>query len=184
MTSDPPKKPSADEFEYDGPSKSSRKRAAHAAQDLGQELIRMRDGDLDALDLPETLVDAVREARRITSRGGLARQRQYIGKLMRDVDLEPIKAFLASRNKIDAQETERFKRVEVWRERLIVEGAQALEELQRWRPGIDRDEWTRRVSAAQAERARTGATGPASRELFRELRALFEAPAAEASPSS
>ena len=184
VTSDPPKKPSADEFEYDGPSKSSRKRAAHAAQDLGQELIRMRDGDLDALDLPETLVDAVREARRITSRGGLARQRQYIGKLMRDVDLEPIKAFLASRNKIDAQETERFKRVEVWRERLIVEGAQALEELQRWRPGIDRDEWTRRVSAAQAERARTGATGPASRELFRELRALFEAPAAEASPSS
>ena len=177
MTSDPPKKPLPDDFEYDGPSKSSRKRQAHAAQDLGEELIRMRDSDLDALNLPESLVDAVREARRITSRGGLARQRQYIGKLMRDIDIEPIKAFLAARNKVSAQDTDRFKRVEVWRERLLAEGAPALEDLQRWRPGIDRDEWTRRVSSALAERARTGAGGPASRELFRALRALFEEPA-------
>ena len=177
VTSDPPKKPLPDDFEYDGPSKSSRKRQAHAAQDLGEELIRMRDSDLDALNLPESLVDAVREARRITSRGGLARQRQYIGKLMRDIDIEPIKAFLAARNKVSAQDTDRFKRVEVWRERLLAEGAPALEDLQRWRPGIDRDEWTRRVSTALAERARTGAGGPASRELFRALRALFEEPA-------
>jgi ribosome-associated protein len=173
VTSEPPKKPSTDD-EYDGPSKSSRKRAAHAVQDLGEELIRMRDNDLDALNLPETLVDAVREARRITSRGGLARQRQYIGKLMRDIDPEPIRDFLASRHKIDARETERFKRVEEWRERLITEGAPALEELERSRPGLDRDEWARRLSAAQQERARTGATGNASRELFRALRALLD----------
>ena len=175
MTSEPPRKPSPDEPEYDGPSKSARKRAAHAAQDLGEELIRMRDSDLESLDLPETLVDAIREARRITSRGGGARQRQYIGKLMRDIDLEPIHAFIASRSKIDARETEKFKRVEAWRERLITEGASALEELERWRPGLDRDEWSRRLSAAREERARTGATGAASRELFRALRSLFDA---------
>ena len=173
MTSDPPKKPSRDD-EFDGPSKSSRKRAAHAAQDLGAELISMRDSDLDGLNLPEILVDAVREARRITSRGGLARQRQYIGKLMRDVDPEPIRAYLASLNTISARDAERFKRVEGWRERLIVEGAPALEELERWRPGLDRDEWARRVSAAQQERARTAATGVAGRELFRALRALMD----------
>lgn len=175
MTSEPPRKRSADEPEYDGPSKSARKRAAHAAQDLGEELIRMRDSDLESLDLPETLVDAIREARRITSRGGGARQRQYIGKLMRDIDLEPIHAFIASRSKIDARETEKFKRVEAWRERLITEGASALEELERWRPGLDRDEWSHRLSAAREERARTGATGAASRELFRALRSLFDA---------
>ena len=173
MTSEPPKKPDRSD-EYDGPSKSALKRAAHAAQDLGEELIRMRDSDLDSLSLPERLVDAVRDARRITSRGGGARQRQYIGKLMRDIDLEPIREFLASRSKVDARETERFKRVEDWRERLIVEGAPALAELERWRPGLDRDEWSRRLSAAQDERARTGATGTASRELFRALRALFD----------
>lgn len=174
MTSDPPRKRQQPGADYDEPSKSARKRAAHAAQDLGEELIRMRDSDLDSLNLPERLVDAVREARRISSRGGGARQRQYIGKLMRAVDLEPIRAFLASRSKMDAQEAERFKRVEAWRERLITEGAPALEELERWRPGIDRDEWSRRVSAARDERARTGASGAASRELFRALRALFD----------
>jgi ribosome-associated protein len=174
VTSEPPKKPSDDDSEYDGPSKSSRKRAAHAAQDLGEELIRMRDSELDSLDLPESLVDAVREARRITSRGGLARQRQYIGKLMRDVDPEPIHAFLASRNSVTARDAERFKRVEGWRERLIVEGAPALAELESGRPGLDHDEWARRVSAAREERARTAATGAAGRELFRALRALLD----------
>jgi ribosome-associated protein len=174
LTSQPPKNRENPTEEEDGPSKSARKRAAHAAQDLGEELIRMRDSDLDSLNLPERLVDAVREARRITSRGGGARQRQYIGKLMRDIDPEPIRTFLASRSKIDARETERFKRVEAWRDRLILEGASALEELERWRPGLDRDEWARRLSAAREERARTGASGTASRELFRALRALFE----------
>src|SRR5580692_3202718 len=73
------------------PSKSMRKRDAHAAQDLGEELIGLRDSELVALDLPERLVDAIREARRIPSRGGGTRQRQYIGKLMRDIDPEPIR---------------------------------------------------------------------------------------------
>jgi ribosome-associated protein len=175
VTSEPPKKPSLDS-EYDGPSKSSRKRAAHAAQDLGEELIRMRDSDLDALNLPEMLADAVRDARRITSRGGLARQRQFIGKLMRDIDPEPIQAYIASLNTVNARDAERFKRVEAWRERLIVEGAPALEELERWRPGLDKDEWARRVNAAREERTRTAAGGTAGRELFRALRTLLDQP--------
>ena len=162
-----------DEDFEEGPSKSERKRAAHAAQDLGVTLIGLRDSDLVALDLPERLVDAIREARRIPSRGGGARQRQYIGKLMRDIDLEPIRAALAARGEQSALEAERFKRLEAWRERLIAEGSAALEELERWRPGLDRAEWQLRISAAQSERARAGA-GTAGRELFRALRTLFE----------
>lgn len=174
MTSEPPKRRQDPVEDFEEPSKSARKRAAHAAQDLGEDLIRLRDSDLDALALPEQVVDAIREARRITSRGGAARQRQYIGKLMRDVDLEPIRAFLASRSKLDARESERFKRIEAWRERLISEGAPALAELGRWRPGIDTAEWARKLSAAQEERTRNGAGGPAGRELFRALRTLFD----------
>ena len=166
-----------DELEQDDaperPSKSSRKRAAHAAQQLGVELAQLRDAQLQALDLPEKLTEAIRALRTINSRVAGARQRQYIGKLMRDIDPEPIRAALDARSQVDAQETERFKRVESWRNRLVSEGAPALEELRNWHPQIDADEWARRVSAAQAERARTGASGPASRELFRALRALF-----------
>ena len=166
-----------DELEQDEagerPSKSSRKRAAHAAQELGVELAQLRDAQLEALGLPEKLTEAIRALRTINSRVAGARQRQYIGKLMRDIDTEPIRAALDARSQVDAQETERFKRVESWRNRLVSEGAPALEELRNWHPQIDPDEWARRVSAAQAERARTGASGAASRELFRALRALF-----------
>lgn len=79
------------------PSKSARKRAAHAVQELGERLIGLREQELAALQLPEPLADAIREARRIRARGGLARQRQYIGKLMRDIDTAPIEAALARR---------------------------------------------------------------------------------------
>jgi ribosome-associated protein len=74
----------------DRPSKSSRKRAAHAAQALGERLIALKEADLARLPLPENLLDAVREARRIKARGGLSRQKQYIGKLMRDLDTAAI----------------------------------------------------------------------------------------------
>ena len=58
----------------------------------------LKDADLQALDLPERLTEAIREARRIRSRAAGARQRQYIGKLMRDIDPEPVLAALALRN--------------------------------------------------------------------------------------
>ena len=75
-----------------------RKREASAAQDLGTRLIALRESELlTALNLPETLQDAILLAKRITSRGGLARQRQYIGKLMRDLDPAPIEAALTAR---------------------------------------------------------------------------------------
>jgi len=80
----------------DRPSKSARKREALAAQKLGEELILLRHADLDALELPERLSEATRQARRIRSRAAGARQRQYIGKLMREIDLEPILAALAA----------------------------------------------------------------------------------------
>jgi len=155
------------------PSKSARKRAAHAAQDLGEMLVRLRDAELDALKLPQTLAEAIRAARHINSRAAAARQRQYIGKLMRAVDPEPIRAALAARSARDARQTEQFRRVENWRERLIAQGPPALAELARWHPDIDLTEWEQRVSAARAERTRSGAGGAASRELFRALRALF-----------
>jgi ribosome-associated protein len=158
------------------PSKSERKRAAHAAQDLGEALIGLREAELEALGLPERLNEAIREARRISSRAAGARQRQYIGKLMREIDVEPIRAALAARSERDAIETQLFKRAESWRERLIAGGEDALDELARLRPGLDRASFRRRVAAARHERSaglRTGTVGPAGRELFRALRALL-----------
>ncbi|RYG81121.1 DUF615 domain-containing protein, partial [bacterium] len=88
----------SDEDDFDPrnlpPSKSMRKREALGLQKLGEELVALRAEDLATLPLDESLRDAIDEARRLTSRGALARQRQYIGKLMRDVDVDRIREAL------------------------------------------------------------------------------------------
>ena len=63
---------------------------------MGEQLISLKESDLSRLPLPETLLEAVRAARRIKARGGLARQKQYIGKLMRDLDTAQIEEALAN----------------------------------------------------------------------------------------
>ena len=55
----------------------------------------MRPAQLRQLRLPEILLEAILEAQRLRSRVALARQRQYIGRLMREVDAEPIERALA-----------------------------------------------------------------------------------------
>src|SRR6202050_4327123 len=92
----------------DRPSKSARKRAAHALQKLGEELVLLNDADLQSLDLPEALTAAIREARRRRSRAALARQRQYIGKLMRTIDATAIQSVLAARAEKRAASARRY----------------------------------------------------------------------------
>lgn len=149
-------------------SRSARKRAAESAQELGERLIALPDAELAALALPEKLLDAVREARRISSRAAGARQRQYIGKLMRSIDIEPIRVALAAKGELDALERQRFARAEKWRDRLIAEGEAALDELKALRPGIDLDAWRELIANARGAAARAG-----QRELFRALRTLL-----------
>ncbi len=76
------------------PSRSARKRQAEALQRLGIRLTALRPARLLSLPLPESLLEAILEAQRLRSRPALARQRQYIGRLMRQLDPEPIERAL------------------------------------------------------------------------------------------
>jgi ribosome-associated protein len=82
------------------PSRSARKRQAEALQKLGVGLTRMRPAKLrelqQHLQLPEALFEAILEVHRLRSGPALARQRQYIGRLMRDIDPEPIERALTA----------------------------------------------------------------------------------------
>jgi len=153
-------------------SKSARKRSAHAAQKLGEDLVALSDAELEALGLPERLADAVRAARAIRSRGALARQRQFIGRLMRDIDTAAIISALAARENRSAAQSRQFHQLESWRDRLI-EAPGALEELLRRHPSIDQSEWQRAIDAARAERNASATAAGAGRTLFRMLRALI-----------
>jgi ribosome-associated protein len=156
------------------PSKSARKREAAAAQDLGTRLVALKESELAALELPEKLFDAIMLAKRITARGGLARQRQYIGKLMRDIDLAPVEAALDAKSRGAAIDAEKHKRLEAWRARLLTEGPPALDDLMKWCPGADRKSLQALIQKATGARVDSGSREAASRELFRTLRTLFD----------
>ncbi len=72
------------------PSKSAKKREYLALQKLGEELITLRESELAALPLDEDLLLAIQDAQQITARGAMRRQKQFIGKLMRHIDPEPL----------------------------------------------------------------------------------------------
>jgi ribosome-associated protein len=161
------------------PSKTQRKAAMHALQDLGEALVELdprRLAELAAeVGLPERLVDALGEARSITAWGGRKRQLQYVGKLMRDVDPDPI------RHRLDAWahgqdiDTARQHALERWRERLLAE-PEALDELAALHPQLDRPRFRALIAKARDERA-NGSPPHAYRELFRALKSLDQSSA-------
>jgi len=77
------------------PSKSARKREFLALQKLGEQLIALKTSELQEIGLDEELLEAVLDAREIKAHSALRRQKQYIGKIMRRVDPEPIRAAIA-----------------------------------------------------------------------------------------
>ena len=77
-------------------SKTRKKQQMQELQDLGEELAALSTDRLKKIDIPENLREALREAQRMSSHGAIRRQLQYVGKIMRDVDAEPIRAALAA----------------------------------------------------------------------------------------
>ncbi len=104
--------------EFDG-SRSKLKAESDALQKLGIQLLDLPAARLAKLDLPEKLFDAIAEAKRISNFEGKRRQMQYIGKLMRKVDAEPIYAAVVAAKKGSATETLMLHRAEKWRDDLI-----------------------------------------------------------------
>ncbi|HJV06927.1 MAG TPA: ribosome biogenesis factor YjgA [Chromobacteriaceae bacterium] len=102
-------------------SKSQRKRDMDALQDLGKELVELSRDTLKKMDLPEDLLTALLDYKRFTAHGALRRQLQYIGKLMRDVDPEPIRRYLQVIKGESAEHIAWQHLLERWRERLMTD---------------------------------------------------------------
>jgi ribosome-associated protein len=103
------------------PSKTQLKKQMHDLQALGAELLELNEQQLASVELPERLLDAVRDARRMTKFEARRRQLQYIGKLMRDVDPEPIRSRLDAWKSVSRAHTARLHLLERWRTRLLEE---------------------------------------------------------------
>ena len=111
----------------DKPSKNARKREQQALQELGEYLIPLKAEELDSIGLNEELLQAVRQAARMKSHGALRRQKQLIGKLMRQADADLIQQRLDALGARDRAEKQMFARAEKWRDRLLSGDGQAIE---------------------------------------------------------
>ena len=155
------------------PSKSERKRAMHELQALGERLLEVDSARLAELGLPERLVDAIAQARGITRHEGRRRQLQFIGRLMRHVDPEPLKAALIRWQSGPNRERARFARLEQWRDRLLTEPDGLARFLEAY-PAADRIALSNLVDEAHDERKR-GQPPHKSRALFRAIAKIVDA---------
>ncbi len=171
-----------DAYDPSRPSKSQRKRDMTALQELGERLVELSPEQLDSLPLEEFLRDAVDEARRITAHEGRRRQMQYVGRLMREVDPEPIRQALALFDGRSREHAMLEKLIERWRVRLMAEEG-ALSALEADYPDLDWTTLRELVTEARAEVAR-GRVPRRHREIFRELRRRITTPVpASAAPA-
>ena len=168
MTSQP-----KDDDTSDEKSKTQLKREMTALQDLGEELVNLSAHELERLPLPEKLQDAVVAARSITQRGARKRQLQYIGRIMRDVDAEPIRARLAELQSRSRQSASRLHHLERLRDRLLDVGDEAMDEVLQVFPDADRTHLRQLVREAHKE-MHHNKPPHAARTLFRYLRDLQE----------
>jgi ribosome-associated protein len=167
-------------------SKTDLKKASDRLQTLGENLLTLGQSVIARLvaaeHLPEKLVDAVDEAKRITNFEGRRRQMQYIGKLMRRLDeasVAAIEAALDEQRRPSAAATLALHLAEQWRDRLLADD-DALTQWLQHDPQADVQPLRALIRQArkdaQAVSERPGEAqrhGKAYRELFQIVRATL-----------
>jgi ribosome-associated protein len=163
------------ELEDWGPSKSQLKRDAEALQKMGAAIVALSHSELEKIPLDEELADAVALGRKLNPKmdESFRRHLQFIGRLMRSRDLEPIDEALTIINNRHSTVNARLHRLEQWRERLITEGDSALNELMAQFHELDRQKLRQLIRTANKERKLN--TPPiAFREIYQYLRGEVE----------
>jgi len=91
----------------------------HDLQRLGQRLVDLPPGQLQRVELPERLRDQIDVARKVKTREATRRQMQYIGRLMRDIDVDAVRASLEAATGESDAAIGLMHRCERWRELLL-----------------------------------------------------------------
>jgi ribosome-associated protein len=150
-------------------SKTQKKKEALSLQGLGERLVKMPPEQLEDIELPEEIYDAIQFAQTIKSHGAYRRQMQYIGALMRKIDTAPVEEALNNIEQGYYKRTLTFKEIENWRDELLAGNAELIEEILVKCPDVDRKKIAQLVQTALKEKEHNHPPR-ASRALFRYLR--------------
>jgi ribosome-associated protein len=155
------------------PSKTKLKAEADAQQALGVRLTELPKDRLLKLNLPDDVTQAILDTKKITANGAIRRHRQYLGRLMREIDTAPITEQLARWDGKHTAENAYFHGLERWRDRLITDN-NALSEFIALHPSTDSQQLRTLIRNAQKELA-SNKPPKSSREIFKVLRDITSA---------
>ena len=149
------------------PSRNELKKQMQDLQELGEAVAALPVDRLDKLKIDERLRDAIDELRRTKSFEGKRRQVQYIGKLMKHENPEPLREAVASYRVGSATDTLALHQAEYWRDQLLA-GDDALANWVKEYPATDVQQMRSLVRAARKEKLEPGERrGRAYRDLFK-----------------
>ena len=158
--------------EEEGKSKSQVKREMHELQKLGEELIALSAASRARVPLDDELKDALQLADKLSNkREALRRHIQFIGRLMRSRDLEPIDQALALLRNTNQAATRQFHKVETWRDKLLAENDAVTEFIAEY-PEIDVQQLRQLIRNAKKEQEKQQPP-KAFRELFQLIKPLI-----------
>ncbi|MCF7504553.1 MULTISPECIES: ribosome biogenesis factor YjgA [Vibrio] len=151
-------------------SKTEMKTDMDALQKLGEELVELKPSILDKFPLSEDLAQAIKDAQRFKNEAK-RRQLQYIGKVMRNVDPEPIQAALDKIRNKHSQATVELHKLELLRDRIVEKGDAAISDVMETYPEADRQRLRQLARQANKEKS-ANKPAKASREIFQILKEL------------
>jgi len=154
------------------PSRSAMKRASHELQELGKQLLAMPDSRLAGIDMPERLREALDMWKKTKSHEGKRRQLQFIGKVMRLVDAEPLREAVAIWQLGHARDALQLHQIERWRVELLSDDADVVTRWMAAYPQTDVQQLRNIVRQARKDAAAAPEqrSGKAFRELFQLLK--------------
>ena len=118
-------------------SKSQKRREALELKSLASDLIKLSPAKLVRVSMDDAVREAIMEARKIRSHVARKRQLQYVAKLLRRTDPNPIVQTLEDFEGEARQLTARQHRVEDWRDLLLESGDHAVSALMKQRNDAD-----------------------------------------------
>jgi UPF0307 protein CGSHiEE_06290 len=152
-------------------SKSEIKRDAEDLKQLGEKLVNLTKANLTKVPLDDSLKDAIELAQRL-QKEARRRQLQYIGKLLRSIDAEPIREALEKIENKHNQQQAMLHKLEILRDELITKGDAALTDLLNEHPSADRQQLRNLIRAAQKEKEQNKPS-KAYREIYQILKTLI-----------
>ncbi len=152
-------------------SKSEIKRDAEDLKQLGEKLVNLTKANLTKVPLDDSLKDAIELAQRL-QKEARRRQLQYIGKLLRSINAEPIREALEKIENKHNQQQAMLHKLEILRDELIVKGDAALTDLLNEYPSADRQQLRNLIRAAQKEKEQNKPS-KAYREIYQILKTLI-----------